>query len=166
MGVSGRPEVLAGFLRRLDFFDPKSFETDFDERLILQKTIYLMEEWGKIPFGYTFRWYYHGPYSSGLARDAFPATRLYNSSPRRKFVDPSVNQRLERMEAWFKSQPKSPSWFELLGSALYLFRGGSNLDEAIPKLTAKIPGITPAMVRDAWGIVSGPAPTGNPRRTG
>lgn len=42
----------------------------FDSRLILQKTVYLIEEAG-IKLSYSFNWYLRGPYSPALTRDLF-----------------------------------------------------------------------------------------------
>jgi len=42
----------------------------FNSRLILQKTVYLLEEAG-IRLGYSFSWYLRGPYSPGLTRDLY-----------------------------------------------------------------------------------------------
>lgn len=42
----------------------------FNSRLILQKTVYLLEEAG-IRLGYSFNWYLRGPYSPGLTRDLY-----------------------------------------------------------------------------------------------
>lgn len=48
---------------------PLSVKT-FDERLILQKSVYLLQSYG-IQFGYRFRWYLRGPYSPDMTGDAF-----------------------------------------------------------------------------------------------
>ena len=42
----------------------------FDQRLILQKAIYLLQAAG-VRNGYRFRWYLKGPYCSELTNDAF-----------------------------------------------------------------------------------------------
>ncbi len=42
----------------------------FDERLIVQKSIYLAKAAGR-DCGYYFRWYLRGPYSPDLTRDVF-----------------------------------------------------------------------------------------------
>jgi len=42
----------------------------FNDRLIIQKAIYLAQVAG-IQLGYRFSWYIHGPYSAALTRDAF-----------------------------------------------------------------------------------------------
>jgi len=44
--------------------------TTFDDRLVLQKAIYLAQAAG-VDVGYGFKWYLKGPYSPGLTRDAF-----------------------------------------------------------------------------------------------
>lgn len=48
---------------------PVKLET-FDDRLILQKAVYLAQAAG-INLGYFYRWYLHGPYCPALADDAF-----------------------------------------------------------------------------------------------
>jgi len=42
----------------------------FDDRLILQKTIYLVQAKG-IHLGYYYHWYLHGPYCPSLTRDLY-----------------------------------------------------------------------------------------------
>ena len=48
---------------------PLSVKT-FDERLILQKSVYLLQSCG-IHLGFRFRWYLRGPYSPDMTSDAF-----------------------------------------------------------------------------------------------
>ena len=43
---------------------------EFDDRLILQKTIYLVQAKG-IHLGYYYKWYLHGPYCSSLTKDLY-----------------------------------------------------------------------------------------------
>jgi hypothetical protein len=43
---------------------------NFEDRLLLQKRVYFLQEFG-IPFEYSFGWYIRGPYSSELADDGF-----------------------------------------------------------------------------------------------
>ncbi len=51
-----------------------NFKTEyFNDRLILQKTAYLVQTAG-VHLGYFFRWYLHGPYCSELTSDAFEIT--------------------------------------------------------------------------------------------
>lgn len=51
------------------FNAPINMDT-FENRLLLQKRIYFIQELG-IPFEYSFGWYIRGPYSSELADDGF-----------------------------------------------------------------------------------------------
>lgn len=50
----------------------KEFSYDsFDQRMEMQKAIYLLQDMG-VPVGnYGFRWYKHGPYSQGLQDDMY-----------------------------------------------------------------------------------------------
>ena len=43
---------------------------EFDDRLILQKAIYLAQAKG-IHLGYYYKWYLHGPYCSSLTKDLY-----------------------------------------------------------------------------------------------
>ena len=43
--------------------------SDFDQRMEMQKAVYLLQDMG-VPIGdYGFRWYLHGPYSQSLQDD-------------------------------------------------------------------------------------------------
>ncbi len=52
---------------------PLAVET-FDERLILQKVVYLIQVAG-VHTGYRYRWYLRGPYSPDMTADAFGILR-------------------------------------------------------------------------------------------
>ena len=45
--------------------------TDFDNRMQMQKAVYLLQAMGVPMGGYGFRWYKHGPYSQDLHDDMF-----------------------------------------------------------------------------------------------
>ena len=48
-----------------------SFQVEtFEDRLIMQKAIYLAQAAG-VNLGYFYHWYLHGPYSPSLTRDEF-----------------------------------------------------------------------------------------------
>lgn len=51
----------------------------FENRLLLQKRVYFLQEFG-IPFEYSFGWYIRGPYSSELADDGFENESISNLS--------------------------------------------------------------------------------------
>ena len=62
------PQYLITYFHHL-FNEPIKMQT-FESRLIFQKRVYFLQEFG-IPFGYSFGWYIKGPYSSELADDGF-----------------------------------------------------------------------------------------------
>lgn len=65
--VDGRQIGLSLALQELGV---NSDVSEFDSRLILQKTVYLLQAAG-IHLGYPFNWYLRGPYSPALTRDLY-----------------------------------------------------------------------------------------------
>src|SRR5438093_6033861 len=88
--------TIGGILRRIGNFDPSRFSTSFSERLILQKTVYLLKEGFGIPLPYEFNWYVHGPYSPRLARDAYELAQTYSDAAPLQFTDPRLEKAFER----------------------------------------------------------------------
>jgi hypothetical protein len=81
--------------------------TDFDRRLVLQKTICLVQA-AKVDLGYTFRWYLRGPYSPGLTSDAFAlrAELARNADELKDWkLDPVSVERLARLREMFEAIP-------------------------------------------------------------
>lgn len=154
MGVSGNPLVLAGLIRRLPFIDPGTFRSDFDERLILQKAFYLIQEGQRVPMGYEFNWYHHGPYSSVLTRDAYQAVESAGSIRSRRFVEVEIEKRFAAAINWLSHLRKDPAQFELLGSVLWLQRHGYSEEQSKPILIAKIPGVDTSRVSKAWAEIA------------
>ena len=64
----------------LDKLDSKFTMTTFEDRLILQKRIYLLQAFG-LPLGYDFSWYIHGPYCSKLAQIGTTLNRIQEILP-------------------------------------------------------------------------------------
>jgi len=96
----------------------------FDERLIVQKSIYLAKAAGH-DCGHFFRWYLRGPYSPELTRDVFSikAEKLagLDESARWKLDDKSV-QRLKRVKGLIPAGDKATKAhrLELLASVHFL----------------------------------------------
>ena len=96
----------------------------FDERMALQKIIYLTQHAG-VHLGYRYNWYLRGPYSPELTRDAFEMKSSLASGSDEltgwKLDEPSV-QALKRLATlWRDKQPgERPRWLELLASVLFL----------------------------------------------
>lgn len=96
---------------------------NFDDRLICQKKIFLLQSLGT-DLGYIYNWYVHGPYSPALtnyvynnldvlATNDFSEYKLSESAERN--ID-SVNILVEDR----RSDLSEASWYELLASLLYI----------------------------------------------
>ncbi len=100
----------------------------FDERLIIQKAIYLAQT-GGIGRGYFFRWYLRGPYCSELARDVFGIASELGAGFDESdgwTLDSASSQRLSDLKPLL--DPREPMararWLELLASVHFLVSGG------------------------------------------
>lgn len=95
----------------------------FDDRLICQKKIYLLQSLGT-NLGYAYNWYVRGPYSPALttylysnldvlASNDFSDCKLADTAERNVYC---VNRLKERKRA----DLTTASWYELLASLLYI----------------------------------------------
>src|SRR5438105_1432600 len=78
---------------------PLSVES-FDDRLILQKAVYLLQAAG-VHLGYRFRWYLRGPYSPEMTAAAFGVLR--EGQPAQQELqewklDDASKERIERLK--------------------------------------------------------------------
>lgn len=96
----------------------------FEDRLILQKAIYLAQA-GGVNLGYYYHWYLYGPYSPSLTRDEYAiatdiSTGLNDSEGWR--LDDTSSQRLKEMRAIFAGLrgDKLAKKLELLASVHFL----------------------------------------------
>ena len=96
----------------------------FDDRLICQKKIYLLQSLGT-DLGYTYNWYVHGPYSPSLTNYVYNNLEVlssndfsgYNLSTSAEKNIKVVNSLLEDRRSDFEIA----SWYEVLASLLYIF---------------------------------------------
>lgn len=96
----------------------------FDDRLICQKKVYLLEALGT-DLGYTFNWYVRGPYSPSLTNYVYNNLEVlkandfsqYNLSAAAKNNIDKVNNLLDAK----KQDMSNASWYELLASLFYIF---------------------------------------------
>ena len=93
--------------------------SDFSDRLMMQKGIYLLQEMG-VPVGnYRFTWYKHGPYSQSLLDD------MYIAPPETKVrftfdVESAISLLSEALKVPDDVQYPKDYWVECLGSLHYL----------------------------------------------
>jgi uncharacterized protein YwgA len=108
----------------------------FDDRMALQKTIYLCQQAG-VHLGYRYNWYLRGPYSPDLTRDAFELKSKQDSNLGETLgwnLDGPSIQRLKKIKPLLEaeSQSQRPRRLELLASVLFLKQSydGRNKDAA------------------------------------
>jgi uncharacterized protein YwgA len=102
-----------------------SFKIDsFQNRLIMQKTVYLAQAAG-VQLGYFYQWYLHGPYSPSLTRDEYAIAMDISADMGESkgwTLDEVSLQRLKAIKPLFKErdQNKLALKLELLASVHFL----------------------------------------------
>lgn len=111
----------------------------FDERLILQKTVCLVQALG-VDLGYDFNWYLRGPYSPGLTRDAFAvATQLQEGDESEDWkLDDESSRRLRKVKPLFTTSDRHALAIklELLASIRFLLDRGCAQPDDVNELRA------------------------------
>lgn len=123
-----RLDVLGGVLHRIGNFDPLNFNTSFNDRLILQKTIYLLHAFG-IYIGYGFSWYLRGPYSPALTRDAFNLIERYDELPTVRFLSRVIEERFQEFLEFINGHATNEEWLEVVASIHFLSHRSPNNDQ-------------------------------------
>ena len=116
--LRSREAVELGFI--LKQIEDYEFSMDkFDDRLKLQKTVYLLQAFG-VYLGYDFSWYMRGPYCTILASNGFLLQDIYDSMPPQdfKFDDRKSQKMFERFLEFVKG--KSTDDLEIAASLHYL----------------------------------------------
>jgi uncharacterized protein YwgA len=91
----------------------------FKGRLVLQKTIYLLQSYGLL-MGYKFSWYIHGPYSPELTKDAFRLQSVYHQIPPAKFTDAKIEKRFTEFLQFLGDRKTDGDWLEQLTCTHFL----------------------------------------------
>ena len=125
-----RASQLAVLLDELGSRPGQSFAGSFDERLVGQKTVYLLQEalatQGLGGMGYGFSWYIRGPYSSAAAEDLFLIADEEFRAPRGLALTEQGRQAVATVAPLLRPPPTSgmsrPQWLELVASLHYLAR--------------------------------------------
>jgi uncharacterized protein YwgA len=94
---------------------------DFDERLRLQKIVYLLWAYG-ISLGYGFNWYVRGPYSPKLASDGYDLDdELFERGRAIRFNnEEEVVESLDRFKEILGEKINDPLYLEILASLHYI----------------------------------------------
>jgi uncharacterized protein YwgA len=120
--------LLGGLLKRIGNFDPGRFQSDFNQRLVTQKTVYLLQAFG-LYLGYLFTWYIRGPYSPNLTRDAYSLTAMYSHIPEVKFADSHAETRFGEFLQLLKTIGNNERQWEILASIHFLRHLNRDLSE-------------------------------------
>lgn len=114
------------------YLDVPAHQSSFDDRLILQKAIYLVQQAG-VDLNYRYTWYLRGPYCSDLTRDAYemlsePDIQGWN-------IGPTYQAILKRFHALTDKLKKEESGdpavrrFERYASILFAITTGQATDD-------------------------------------
>ena len=103
----------------------------FDDRLIAQKKIYLLQELG-INIGYSFNWYIRGPYSPHLTSYLYNNYDMLKEQDFTKYhLSDPAKKTINKVNDFSKACPESlsnASWYELLASVLYIIKNWKEKD--------------------------------------
>lgn len=91
----------------------------FEDRLILQKRIYLLQALGLF-LGYRFNWYVHGPYSPDLTREAFKLVPIFKQVRKVKFAKERSERRFDEYLRFLGKRKDDGDWLEQLACAHFL----------------------------------------------
>lgn len=100
---------------------------NFEQRLILQKSIYLIQRLG-IDLGYRFSWYVHGPYAPDLTVAAFKYrdnAAYFDKCAEGYHLTEEGRSKVDILRKLIDARPRMPEmpidqWLELLASIDYL----------------------------------------------
>ncbi|HLE75917.1 MAG TPA: hypothetical protein VI864_07755 [Candidatus Bathyarchaeia archaeon] len=110
---------LNGLLNRIGNFDSVQFTNDFDKRLILQKTVYLLQAFG-LNIGYRYSWYLRGPYSPELAHTAYSVAENFDSQLVVQFTESKSERRFEEFLSFIKNKKDDQYCLEAIASIHFL----------------------------------------------
>ena len=116
--------VLNGLLKRIGNFNGMK---KFEDRLILQKTIYLLQAFD-LYIGYKFSWYIHGPYCTELTRDGYSILEIKGNKTITLFSDSGDEEKFKKFLKFLGDKKTDPSWLEIISSIHFLNKVYPNLD--------------------------------------
>ena len=144
--------TLGHLVRRIGNYN--KMET-FDDRLILQKTIYLMQSFD-LYVGYDFSWYIRGPYSTQLTKDGFDLRDQFDQIANEgRFKEDDAEMRFQQFMKFIGDKKNDPDWLEITASIHFLKEVYPNMtkQKIIEKVKNKQPYFTDKMCQDAWSYL-------------
>lgn len=146
--------ALAGLLKRIY---PEFDMSKFDDRLCLQKIVYLLQAKG-INLGYSFSWYVYGPYSTGLAKGGFQIEDFENVSQIR-FADEGVEKEFNSFVQFIEPYKQDPEWLEIASSIhllkkMYPVKSKEEIIQDVRNKRDELDG-KEARIQEIWTTVEG-----------
>lgn len=134
-------------LKALDNFDMSTF----GGRLVLQKTIYLLQSFG-VYLGYRFSWYIRGPYSPRLARAGFELEDVYGKITEPGRFRGGAQKKFDAFLAFMGDKKNDPDRLEILASIHFLkkIHPGMAKREIIGRVKSKQAYFTEKQCAEAW----------------
>lgn len=135
----------------------------FDDRLTLQKRIYLLQLFG-VDLRYQYNWYVRGPYCPSLTEEAFELDRRKDETEKLSSAYELTQEAKKRLQEYRKFEKEMPStdlprFLELAASIHYLkhigfLPGGVTKDNIKKKLLERGKGyFSDEQVNSAWGLL-------------
>ena len=126
---------------------------EFDDRLRLQKFVYLLQTFD-IYLGYDFSWYLHGPYCSTLATCGFALDDIYDKIPSKNsasFARFDVQKRFKKFSDFINKRESDVDFLEISASLHYLKNTCTLSDEdVITKVSKKKERFTKEQCKEIW----------------
>lgn len=153
--------MLAGLLHRIgNFGEMRSFE----DRLIFQKTVYLLQSAGFF-LGYPFSYYLYGPYSPQLTRDGYDLASLFGEVEPYRFTNGDAEKRFRDFLDFLGEHKGDAVWLEAAASIHSLRRLYPELgrEEILTRVEQKQPYFDAEQVLSVWsdledfGLLARPA---------
>jgi uncharacterized protein YwgA len=122
----------------LDTLEISADMSTFDERLALQKAIYLAQQTG-VNLGYQFSWYLRGPYSTDLTSDTYAS--IGTKTPEGWDIDVSVKEKLAKFKSFIDSVRQNTNYvreLENLASVLFVIKTGQAPQRDAAKIVARM----------------------------
>ncbi len=118
-------KVLKNFYNSFDM-------NDFDDRLKLQKIVYLMKS-KNLNLGYIFNLYLYGPYSPELTKDGFQISQVceYGNIGKIGFEDEGLDSQFLDFIQKIEEKKEDLEWLEVVSSYLFIKNNLSLSDEEI-----------------------------------
>lgn len=154
MSEVSKTEIIGGLLKRIGNFNNERFAWSFDERLIFQKTIYLLQAFG-LYIGIPFSWYLHGPYSTILAKHGYALAKKFETTNIVRFTTATSENRFNEFIGFLGDRSRDAKWLEALASIHFLRSTFPSITKTkiITIVLKKQPYLTAKECEQAWSYL-------------